>query len=73
MTTVQQLVEKIVMQWKDGTWEVDTSYSTEHEAKLLSLDINKAKYNLDWHPKWDIDQTVYYTIEWYKLYKEVDV
>jgi CDP-glucose 4,6-dehydratase len=73
VTTVQQLVEKIVMQWKDGTWEVDTSYSTEHEAKLLSLDINKAKYNLDWHPKWDIDQTVYYTIEWYKLYKEVDV
>ncbi|WP_048718766.1 CDP-glucose 4,6-dehydratase [Bacillus sp. 522_BSPC] len=73
VTTVQQLVEKIVLQWKEGTWEVDTSHSTEHEAKLLSLDINKAKHNLAWYPKWDIDQTVYYTIEWYKLYKEVDV
>lgn len=73
VTTVAQLVEKIVEQWKGGSWEVDTVHSTEHEAKLLSLDINKAKYYLDWHPKWNINQTVYYTMEWYKLYQEVDV
>ncbi len=73
VTTVQQLVEKIVEQWKDGRWEVDSSHTAEHEAKLLSLDINKAKYYLDWHPKWNIDKTIYYTMEWYKWYREVDV
>lgn len=73
VTTVQQLVEKIVEHWNGGTWEVEPSCSAEHEAKLLSLDINKAKYYLDWHPKWNIDQTVYYTMEWYRLYQKVDV
>ncbi len=39
-----------------------------HEANLLNLDISKAKFNLNWQPKWSLQQTLENTIEWYKHY-----
>ena len=44
-----------------------------HEAKLLMLDISKARFELGWKPKLNIDQTVALTIDWYKRYKSEDV
>jgi len=44
-----------------------------HEAKLLMLDISKAKFNLGWEPKMNIDETVALTIDWYKKYKTESV
>jgi CDP-glucose 4,6-dehydratase len=44
-----------------------------HEAKLLMLDISKAKFNLGWEPRLNIDQTVELTVDWYKRYKTVNV
>ncbi len=37
-----------------------------HEAKNLSLDINKAKKLLGWEPIWGFEKTVEKTIIWYK-------
>lgn len=44
-----------------------------HEAKLLMLDISKAKFQLGWEPRLNIDQTVELTVDWYKRYKNEDV
>ena len=44
-----------------------------HEAKLLMLDISKAKFELGWQPKMNISETVAMTINWYKRYKSEDV
>jgi len=44
-----------------------------HEAKLLMLDISKAKFQLGWEPRLNIEQTVALTIDWYKRFKNVDV
>ncbi|MDD3322933.1 MAG: CDP-glucose 4,6-dehydratase [Paludibacter sp.] len=44
-----------------------------HEAKLLMLDISKAKFKLDWEPRLNIDQTVELTVDWYKRYKTESV
>jgi len=44
-----------------------------HEAKLLMLDISKAKFNLGWEPKMNISETVALTIDWYKRYSNEDV
>ena len=44
-----------------------------HEAKLLMLDISKARFELDWQPRMNISQTVALTIDWYKRYKTEDV
>ena len=39
-----------------------------HEAKFLSLNINKAKKELNWKPRLTLDKTVNYTVDWYKKY-----
>lgn len=44
-----------------------------HEAKLLMLDISKAKFRLGWEPKMNIEQTVELTVDWYKRYREEEV
>ena len=41
-----------------------------HEAKFLSLNINKAKKELNWRPKLSLDQTIGFTIDWYKSFFE---
>ena len=39
-----------------------------HEAKLLSLNIFKAKKELNWKPRLNLKQTINFTIDWYKSY-----
>lgn len=39
-----------------------------HEAKLLSLNIHKAKKELNWRPRLNLKQTINLTIDWYKSY-----
>ena len=43
-----------------------------HEAKLLMLDISKAKFRLGWEPRLNINQTVALTSDWYKRYRSED-
>jgi CDP-glucose 4,6-dehydratase len=40
----------------------------KHEAGLLKLDINKAKEELDWQPKWNLNKCLEKTFEWYGLF-----
>lgn len=44
-----------------------------HEAKLLSLDISKARFRLGWGPRWGIRTTMEKTVEWYAAYRTADV
>ena len=39
-----------------------------HESKLLSLNIDKAKNELGWRPRLTLDETVNFTIDWYKTF-----
>ena len=41
---------------------------SQKEAKYLSLDINKAKENLNWKPKLNSKEALYQTLNWYKEY-----
>lgn len=43
-----------------------------HEATLLMLDISKAKFQLNWEPRLNIDQTIELTVEWYKRFLKED-
>jgi CDP-glucose 4,6-dehydratase len=44
-----------------------------HEAKLLMLDISKAKFRLDWEPRMNLAQCLDMVADWYKKYKNEDV
>ena len=39
-----------------------------HESKLLSLNIQKAKKELLWEPRLTLDETIKFTVDWYKFY-----
>lgn len=44
-----------------------------HEAKLLTLNIDKAKARLGWEPKMNIRECVAMTARWYKDYSTCNV
>jgi CDP-glucose 4,6-dehydratase len=39
-----------------------------HEANLLSLDISRSYHQLKWRPKWSLDESMPYIVNWYKEY-----
>lgn len=69
---VGEVADKVVTQWGSGRWIDLSDENAPHEAKLLSLDISKAKSYLKWLPVWDIDKTIEKTVGWYKEYRKKD-
>lgn len=67
--TVTDLV-KASFKTMPGKWKQISDSSSPHEAKLLSLTIQKAKQKLDWSPRWDFEVSVSKTMQWYKMYNE---
>ena len=45
---------------------VAANRAAPHEATFLGLAIDKAWRDLAWQPRWDFDQTVKETAEWYR-------
>ena len=64
--SVKELVEKIIHFWGDGAWKHIAPSLGQHEASLLHLSIDKAYHQLHWSPKWNFDETLSKTVEWYK-------
>lgn len=64
--TVKQVVETAIESWGDGTWNDCSSAESVHEAGVLQLSIEKAKKELNWHPKLDAKTAIKWTIDWYK-------
>jgi CDP-glucose 4,6-dehydratase len=62
--TVRELVEEILRHWP-GQWVDGSRPNQPHEAKLLSLAIDKAAALLGWHPVWDFPTTIAQTVAWY--------
>jgi CDP-glucose 4,6-dehydratase len=70
---VESLVEKIISCYGKGSYKINNENNLSLEAKLLSLNIDKAKKYLDWKPLLSFDKTIELTIEWYKSYKNSDI
>lgn len=69
IVSVEKLVTSLLDIWGCGDWTAENIGPINfHEANLLNLDISKAKFNLNWQPKWSLQQTLENTIEWYKHY-----
>jgi CDP-glucose 4,6-dehydratase len=63
--TVLDLVNEIFKYWQ-GQYEIITNPNELHESELLSLSILKSKKYLNWRPNWSFEESIYYTIDWYK-------
>ncbi|MGN6400395.1 MAG: CDP-glucose 4,6-dehydratase [Flavisolibacter sp.] len=64
--SVDDLVKLSIQMWGSGSWKDVSSVTQPHEAGLLMLDISKAINELKWYPKLDAEQSVKWTIDWYK-------
>jgi len=64
--SVSQVLELSKTIWKDINFEFKNEENEPHEAKLLSLNINKSLLHLGWKPKWTNEVSIYRTINWYK-------
>lgn len=69
ISTVWDVAQKVIRHYGSGQLRDISDPNALHEAKLLMLDISKAKFRLGWEPVMGIDRTIALTTEWYKKYK----
>jgi len=67
--TVKQILDLAKKSLNQVDYEIDQN-NDMHEAKLLMLDIKKAKQKLSWKPKMSMDKTLFSTLSWYSSYYE---
>jgi CDP-glucose 4,6-dehydratase len=67
---VEWITNMICQLWGNGaSYEIDTN-PQPHEANYLKLDCSKAKAELNWQPRWDIQTSLRSIVEWNKAYIE---
>lgn len=71
--TVWEVANAMVKSFGYGELKDVSDPDALHEAKLLMLDITKAKSRLGWQPRLDAIQAVELTADWYKRYRKEDV
>lgn len=67
--SVKWIVEELIQQWGDGArWQFDDK-KNPHESNYLNLDSTKAQVQLDWHPKWTLNQALKSIVSWHKAHQ----
>jgi len=66
--SVTEVLDKAKSSWSKINYRINGEGSNLHEAKLLSLNIDKAKHKLNWFPNWTNDLAIEKTISWYKSF-----
>jgi len=66
---VQWIVEYLCSQMPDAAWQCDAS-PQPHEANTLKLDSSKAKAQLGWRPRWNLQTALGMTLAWHQAWKQ---
>lgn len=70
---VWKIAQSVINIYEKGELKDVSTSNNVHEARLLALDISKARFKLGWVPTLNIDETIKYTVEWYKEYSNTEV
>lgn len=73
ISTVWEVAKNIVKEYGKGDLRDLSNADALHEAKLLMLDISKAKFLLGWEPRMNIGQCISLVVDWYKKYQTENV
>lgn len=68
ITSVWEVATRVIENYGSGELKDLSDPKALHEAKLLMLDISKARFQLGWEPRMNIDQCIELTVDWYKKY-----
>jgi CDP-glucose 4,6-dehydratase len=63
---VGKLADAFVNAWGTGEWVDQSAPNQPHEASILRLSIEKAGWELGWHPRWTCEEMVKRTAQWYR-------
>lgn len=67
---VEWLVQRLCAGWGDGArYEMDRG-EHPHEAHYLKLDCSKARGELGWHPRWNLETALSSIVDWTRVYLE---
>ena len=72
ITNVWDVASMVIENYGSGELKDLSDPDALHEAKLLMLDISKAKFQLGWEPRMSLGKCVQLVVDWYKRYKEED-
>ena len=65
-----RLADLFVQAWGEpAAWEDGSESGAVHEASYLKLDCTKMKSTFDWKPRWNIQEGMQRTVDWYKAYQ----
>jgi len=68
--TVEWVVKAICSKWgQKASYEIDKG-KHPHEAHYLKLDCSKAKAELGWYPKWNLETAIDKIIKWVLAYRD---
>lgn len=66
---VERITAKLAAMWGPGaTWVHDTAPSV-HEAHYLKLDSSKARAELGWRPRLNLEMALEWTMQWYRQWQ----
>ncbi len=65
VTSVEEVIKKIINFWGSGNYKANR-VNKYYEQENLQLNIDKAKKILKWTPRLSINESIKFTVEWYK-------
>jgi CDP-glucose 4,6-dehydratase len=69
--TVGQLIDAMSKRWPAVRWHVPENLPPQaHEANLLKLSCDKALFHLRWRATMSFEETVEFTVDWYRTWHE---
>lgn len=67
--TVLQVAQALAQRWgEDASVRVIGAAGQPHEAGLLRLDVTQARAQLDWRPRWKLEQALAATVDWQRAW-----
>ncbi|SCW47102.1 CDP-glucose 4,6-dehydratase [Paenibacillus tianmuensis] len=67
---VERIVRQMCSDWGEDASYVFHKADSLHEAHYLKLDCSKAKLELGWHPRWNLQTAIGKITEWMRAFKE---
>ena len=66
---VEEVATLVASRWgNDDVIRIAPNHGTMHEAQLLQLNSQKANTFLNWNTKWDFQETMRHTVDWYRAW-----
>ena len=64
--SVEKIANRLVDLWGSGASWVSDSAPSVHEARYLKLDSTKARSELGWQQRLNLESTLEWTLRWYR-------